>query len=401
MYPSGVGTQTRYMIEALLESGKFSVVSLAGAMHHQDFEPKWVKKDWLTIPVKDYGDQNTVKQAISQFRPDMLWFMTDPRFYEWLWMIEDEIRPEMPMVYYHVWDNYPYPYFNGKFYASNDAVVSISRVTNNIVKEVSPEVDLYHIPHATPDHIFKPIPLEEKLKCRQMAGFAPDDFIFFWNNRNARRKQTGSLIFWFKSLLSRVDNPEKVKLLLHTDPMDPHGQPVPVLLNHLELQGNVRMTAGKVPEEELSRYYGMSDCTLNISDAEGFGLATLESLSCEVPIIVNMTGGLQEQVTDGENWFGIGIEPASKAVIGSMGVPWIYEDRISEDQFHNACLEMINKTPEERKELGQMGRKYLLDNYSFKQYGERWVKALLEINDKYGSWDTRKNYKRRWEIKEL
>ena len=35
---------------------------------------------------------------------------------------------------------------------------------------------------------------------------------------------------------------------------------------------------------------------MNISDAEGFGLATLESLACETPIIVNMTGGLQEQV---------------------------------------------------------------------------------------------------------
>ena len=45
--------------------------------------------------------------------------------------------------------------------------------------------------------------------------------------------------------------------------------------------------------------YNMADCTINISDAEGFGLATLESLACETPIIVNMTGGLQEQVTNG------------------------------------------------------------------------------------------------------
>ena len=40
--------------------------------------------------------------------------------------------------------------------------------------------------------------------------------------------------------------------------------------------------------------YNSVDCTINISDAEGFGLATLESLSCGVPIIVNMTGGLQQ-----------------------------------------------------------------------------------------------------------
>lgn len=35
--------------------------------------------------------------------------------------------------------------------------------------------------------------------------------------------------------------------------------------------------------------YNMSDVTVNISDAEGFGLSCLESLACEVPVIVNMT----------------------------------------------------------------------------------------------------------------
>ena len=39
----------------------------------------------------------------------------------------------------------------------------------------------------------------------------------------------------------------------------------------------------------------------------------LESLSCGTPIIATMTGGMQEQVTDGKNWFGFGIEPASKS----------------------------------------------------------------------------------------
>ena len=43
----------------------------------------------------------------------------------------------------------------------------------------------------------------------------------------------------------------------------------------------------------------MVDCTISISEAEGFGIPTLESLSCGTPIIVTMTGGLQEQVTNG------------------------------------------------------------------------------------------------------
>lgn len=49
--------------------------------------------------------------------------------------------------------------------------------------------------------------------------------------------------------------------------------------------------------------YNMADITVNISDAEGFGLSCMESLACETPCIVNMTGGLQEQITDRKRIF--------------------------------------------------------------------------------------------------
>ena len=45
----------------------------------------------------------------------------------------------------------------------------------------------------------------------------------------------------------------------------------------------------------LSVLYNAADVTIGLSDAEGFGLSTFESMACETPIIVTMTGGLQEQ----------------------------------------------------------------------------------------------------------
>ena len=57
-----------------------------------------------------------------------------------------------------------------------------------------------------------------------------------------------------------------------------------------------------------------------------------------------MTGGLQEQVTDGKNWFGVGIEPASKAIIGSQQIPWIYEDRLSGEDVVNALYKILTKS---------------------------------------------------------
>ena len=150
----------------------------------------------------------------------------------------------------------------------------------------------------------------------------------------------------------------------------------------------------------MSAFYNMADLTINISDAEGFGLGTLESLSCGTPIVVTMTGGLQEQVTDGENWFGVGLEPSSKAIIGSQEIPYIYEDRINEDEFVEALEKIYNMSQEERKELGAKGREHVLNNYSFKLYAERWEELFKNLKENYGSWDTRKNYKN-WHLKEV
>ena len=154
----------------------------------------------------------------------------------------------------------------------------------------------------------------------------------------------------------------------------------------------VELISQKVPPEVLSMMYNMADCTLNVSDAEGFGLGTLESLACETPIIVNMTGGLQEQVTDGKEWFGVGIEPSSKAVIGSQEIPWIYEDRINEDDFVNALLKIYNMTAEERAELGRKGREHVLKNYGFETFSKQWVDTMDFAVENFGSWSNRKNY---------
>ena len=156
----------------------------------------------------------------------------------------------------------------------------------------------------------------------------------------------------------------------------------------------------KVPPLSLACMYNLVDCTVNISDAEGFGLSTLESLSCGTPIIVTMTGGLQEQVTDREEWFGIGIEPVSKAIIGSQDIPYIYEDRIKKEDFLDALTELYNLTKQERNEMGMRGRNYVERKYSFKNYTESWDRILKDVHERHGSWETRKEYKN-WHLLEV
>ena len=402
--PSGVGIQTRYVLESAVKSGLFQVRSLGGAIKHDDYKPMGTeeyKEDWIVQPVDGYGNQNIIRSEINNYQPDILWFMTDPRFYGWLWEIENEIRANVPMMYYHVWDNYPYPKFNKKYYDSNDVVVTISKVTNDIVANVSPEVDLRHIPHSIDTRVFKKYGDKEveQFKNNSLKEKDHNRMVFFWNNRNARRKQSGSLIYWFKDFLDVVGH-DKAMLIMHTDPKDPNGQDLVAIIEELKLDdGQVVISRNKYAQNLLALMYNMADCTINISDAEGFGLATLESLASETPIIVNMTGGLQEQVTNGEDWFGIGVEPTSRAIIGSQDVPYIYEDRLSKEVVVKALLKMYNMGDEKRRELGKAGREHIMKNYNFELFEKSWVDLLLQVYENHGSWNTRKKYKS-WKIQE-
>ena len=405
LMPSGVATQTKYFIEALLKSGKFQVISFGGAIKHQNYQPvrteEW-KEDWTIFPIDGFGDANIIRSIVRSEKPDILWFMTDPRFYGWLWNIANEIRPLVPMVYYHVWDNYPYPKFNKPFYDSNDVIATISKVTDDIVRTVSPEIDCHYIPHAIPEDQFFPLPEEEVKKARKahFPNMKDDTMLVFWNSRNARRKQPGAIIWWFKEFLDRVGN-DKAILLMHTNPKDPNGPDLEAIIKELGLDdGRVLFSSQGVQPEHLRLMYNMADVTISASDAEGFGLSTLESLNCGTPIIVPRTGGLQEQVTDGEDTFGVMIEPASQYVIGSQEVPYIYEDKVSGKDFIQALYMMWIKPRTERKKIGLKGREHALKNYNFSDYQNKWVELMTKVYEEKGSWENRKNYQR-WTLKEV
>ena len=375
-------------------------------MKHNDYRIQKTEEwgdDFLVMPVDGYGDQNLIRNLLEQVKPDILWFMTDPRFYAWLWEIEDEIRAKVPMVYYHVWDNKPFPKFNKPYYLSNDVIVTISKVTDEIVREVSPEVECVYIPHAVDMSIFKKLPEQQvdEFRRRVFPKDTKKKFTVFWNSRNARRKNPGAVVWWFSEFLNVVGK-ENARLLMHTDPKDPHGPDLEAIINELGLiNGEVMFSPGKIGPHDMSAMYNLSDVTVSLSDAEGFGLSTMESLACETPIIVPRTGGLQEQVKDSEgNMFGVELPIASQMVVGSQEVPFIFEDRVGKEDFLNALIKLYNMSPSEREALGRGGRQHLEKNYDMSELMKKWDEVLTKVYEERGSWENRKMY-HRWVMKEI
>jgi len=87
-------------------------------------------------PVNGYGDEDTVFAIMNMEKPDVLIHFTDPRFWQFLYLIERQIRAKVPLTYINVWDDLSYPRYNRAFYESCDLLMAISKQTYNINKQV-------------------------------------------------------------------------------------------------------------------------------------------------------------------------------------------------------------------------------------------------------------------------
>jgi len=399
LIPSGVGLQTRYVLEGLLKTGKYTVRSWGAAMKHPDYRPQNVfpeiyNGDWLIWPIDGYGDRDRMRSFIINEKPDCLFIVTDPRFYQWLFEMSDEILQNMPIVYWHVWDNDPTPIFNDAFYAGMSTIVPLSLKTYGLLQDMQKRGffggKFKYVPHAIPPEQFK-IAAEEEVMAFRQQRLGPHwnkKFIVFWNNRNARRKMSGDVIAVFAKFAAEVGK-ENCALFMQTQTKDPEGQDLIAVAQNFKIDTNLIISEARVTPEDLNMFYNAADVTINIANNEGFGLGTLESLMCGTPIILQMTGGLQFQIGDwwegredfsdqddmtktakllwqkkAGKWFGVPVFPASRSCTGSQPIPYIYDDRVSHEDTVRALKKMYEMGRPARKVLGAEGREWALNTFN-------------------------------------
>lgn len=314
-----------------------------------------------------YGNPTTLRNIISQEHIDCILHITDPRRWNWLYRMENEVRQKIPICYYHVWDNYPLPQFNKGVYESCDFIGCISKITQECVSKVSPKTKSTYIPHGINTEIFKPIDIEISDNCKKNILPGGCDFLLFCNNTNIPRKQLPLLIkafSWFCDEIGQT-RAKKVALMLHTNPTNKSGTNLIQIVDDLYTDLNILFSSSVVDDSTLNQMYNTADVTINIASNEGFGLSTAESLSAGTPVIVSDTGGLSEQVDDSESW-GYKVKPKIKNLIGSMSSPYLYESICDYKDVGSAILGMYNRSNSEITKMGKLGREFIQKNYNVK-----------------------------------
>ena len=420
---------------------RYNWVQIAGAISHpdkgkiQDLSEDTnthtgLKDSYVKLyPTDGYGDERLVRAVIKDEKPDAIFLITDPRYFEWLFSIEDEIRNQIPIAYLNIWDDLPAPMYNQEFYDSCDALFGISKQTKCINELVlgdkAKEKIIKYIPHGLNHKKFYPIKendpgyqnyLQFSNQYRLREG---KDFVLFFNSRNIRRKCIPDAILAWKFFLDTLSKEErsKCKFILHTAAVDNNGTDLPAVINFLFPEGdsNITISSDKLSIEQMNYLYNAADGVILLSSAEGWGLALTESLLTGTPFIANVTGGMQDQmrfIDDKGKWYtnspeipsnhrktytkhgdwAFPVYPTNLSLVGSPKTPYIFDDRCSSEDAAKQIRALYDLSSSERKKIGNKGKEWALSDeagFTAEKMGQRVIEGRDEL---FSTWKPRSKF---------
>ena len=434
---SGVATVARELV--LNTCHHFNWVNIAGAINHPEKGKRFdLSADTNTnagitdssvflYPVDGYGDADFIRHMIELEKPDAIMLITDPRYFEWLFMIENEIRKTTPIIYLNIWDDYPAPLYNKAYYESCDALLAISKQTKLINELVLGEKRgkkvIEYVPHGLNEKLFYPIKEENELKELEqlkanLFGGEEKDFVVFFNSRNIRRKQIPDTMLAFRYFLDTLpkEKANKCAMVLHTEIVSEHGTDLEVVRKVLfnEYPNAIYFSTEKLTPQQLNQLYNIADAQILLTSNEGWGLSLTEAILAGTVIIANVTGGMQDQMRFedgyGEWWnptpelpsnhtgrlqnhgsWAFPVYPTNRSIQGSPKTPYIWDDRCTAEDAAARISEVYALDRETRKSLGKTGRHWALNEAGFT--GDTMgLRAINAIDKLFSTWTPRSKY---------
>jgi len=439
---SGIGTIAKEIVTHTAH--KYNWVQVAAAINHPEEgkcmnldsdtnELLGIKDASITLyPTNGYGTPDLMRQLLIKEKPDAIFLFTDPRYWVWLFQIENEIRKHCPIAYLNIWDDYPAPMYNKEYYESCDLLMGISKQTVNINKlvlgEKSKDKIISYVPHGLNHLLHKPINKSYK-KYDEFIDFKKDlfkdkeiDFAVFFNSRNIRRKQVPDTIWAYTQFVDKLplEKAQKCALVLKTHKVDANGTDLPAVVEMLcgddpEGRYNIIFHDQKLETEQMGWLYNCTDVQIQLTSNEGWGLSLTEALLNENLIIANVTGGMQDQMrfeNEHGDWFtpddkipsnntgaytkhapwAFPVFPTNRSIQGSPQTPYIWDDRCKSEDAAEQIMNVYNLNKEERQKRGKLAREWALSDEA-RFSSEKMAYTVIENMDKlFKTWTPRKNY---------
>jgi len=385
----------------------------------------------VIYPSNGYGSSDLVRQLIQVEKPDAIFIFTDPRYWVWLFRIENEIRRKIPIVYLNIWDDYPAPMYNKTYYESCDALFGISKQTVNInhlvLGDKVKDKMICYVPHGLNHKMMFPIDEsyekydEFKEFKSKLFGGVEYDFVAFYNSRNIRRKQVPDTIWAYKQFVDRLplEQAKKCALVLHTQLVDENGTDLPAVIEALcgndPDRYNIIFSTERLDTERMNYLYNCTDVQIQLTSNEGWGLSLTEALLVGNPIIANVTGGMQDQmrfVDENGEWYepdanipsnhrgtykqhgkwAFPVYPSNISIVGSPPTPYIFDDRCDPKDAADRLFEAYSMGKEELSEVGNLGREWVLSEEAGFTSENMAKRIMSNMNVLLNKWQPREKY---------
>ena len=434
---SGVATVAKEIVCGTAHH--FNWVQMAGAIKHPEKgkrldlssstndEVNIEDSSVMLYPTDGYGDSRILREIISIENPDAIMLFTDPRYFTYIFNMEQEIRKKIPIAYLNIWDDYPAPMYNKPYYEACDLLMGISKQTVNInkivLKDCKKDKIFRYIPHGKDPNIYFPLTEEtdefKNFKKELFRGDKPE-FVVLFNSRNIRRKQIPDTILAFRSFLDSLpkEKAEKCKLILKTEVITDAGTDLDKVREYIlgeNYLDNCIILENKFSEKQLNYLYNIADVQILLTSNEGWGLTITEAMLAGTPYIANVTGGMQDQMrfidNDGK-WFKpdsdipsnhrgtykkhgewvFPVYPSSRSIQGSPSTPYIFDDRCKWEDACERIKEIYNLSSKERKVRGLKGREWALSSEAGFTSDYQSNRVMEAFNELFSTFKPREKY---------
>ena len=378
---TGYGKLTKVWMQHLVKQGHEVLIQGGVSPNSRlPFEPvEWEgAKIWY---VPGYGHQEHIRYFLDKEKPDIVLANSDPRFFDYLFKMDNEIRRQCPLVFYHLWDDFPFPDFNLPYYLSCDKLICGSKFTHDLMKgnsEIIARNFLSYVPIGIDLDIYKPLPIEEKDKFwKEFNDFTNNrytsaKFIVGVVGRFAERKQLLSIL---ESFTRWAKNKPDALLFIHSPGSD-QGNALGYVMRMRYKDAKIvysNASPSKQTDELINKFYNFFDVLVNRSNAEGFGLPIAEAMAAGIPCISIDNAGPAALITSETGWL---LKADCTPMFGNQITPYIQTRYVTDKKFEDA-LDAAYNNRKDRDEKASKCRDYIDKNYNQKDMVVGIEKALL------------------------
>ena len=375
---TGYSTISRKLLNCLVDKGH-ECHYLCHTMQSQTIMPgiKFEDGEELKFTLHGNGAQpyafDIMSPKIKELKPDVFGILLDT-FMLYPHFLNIDTSPAKTLFYFPS-DGMRFPTGCENILRKVDVPISMSLFAQKQVKDLF-NIESQYIPHAIEPDVYKPLSDQERAILKAKIGF-PNRFIIGCVARNQGRKMLDRALPAFKLVADKMPN---AILIFHCDKTDPASYfNFDDMINYYGLNNRVFFTGMRYFKgfdyRKMNELYNLFDIFFLPTSGEGFGIPTIEAMSCSIPVLVTDYTTTNELVT--RNKSGEAVKLATE-ILGNWGV----FRGVMDIQDAAEKLLKLYSNPLLRKEYGLNGRSAVLRDYDWRIVSEQWNTLIKNMSNK-------------------